>query len=59
MDFKKNQNFIQNPLLLAYGFTENHLFGAKTDRHSVFLGCDPHIADWLYVTVTYMSFYLF
>jgi hypothetical protein len=45
--------------MLVYGFTENHQFTIKTDRNSVFLGRDPHIADRLYIMVSYMSFYGF
>jgi hypothetical protein len=41
MGFKKTQIFAQNLYGLAYGFGENRQFGAKTDRNSVFLGCDP------------------
>jgi hypothetical protein len=44
---------------LAYDFTENHQFGVKTDRNSIFLGRDRHILDRLYITVPYMSFYGF
>jgi hypothetical protein len=42
--------------VLAYGFTENHQFAAKTDRNSVFHGCDPRIMDRLHVMVTDISF---
>jgi hypothetical protein len=59
MSFEKNQIFAQNPLVLAYSFTENHQLGAKIDRNSVFLCRDPHITDRLYITVSYMSFYGF
>jgi hypothetical protein len=34
-------------------------FWRKTDRNSLFLSCDPHIVDRLYITVPYMSFYGF
>jgi hypothetical protein len=27
--------------VLAYGFTENLQFGAKTNQDSICLGCDP------------------
>jgi hypothetical protein len=47
--FSKNQNFSQNPYVLAYGFTENHQFKAKIDRNCVFLSRDPHILDQLYL----------
>jgi hypothetical protein len=43
--------------VLAYDFTENQQFVTKTDRNNVFLGRDPHIADRLYRTVPYMSFF--
>jgi hypothetical protein len=56
MGLEKTQIFVPNPLGLAYGFSENGQFGAKTDRNSVFLGCDPQITDRLYITVPYMSF---
>jgi hypothetical protein len=39
--FKNSQFFTQNLLVLAYSFTENSQFGAKTDRISVFLGRGP------------------
>jgi hypothetical protein len=42
--------------VLAYGFSENCQFGAKTDRNSVFLGPDPRIANWLSITVPYFNF---
>jgi hypothetical protein len=45
--------------VLAHGFTENRQFGAKTNWSSVFLGCDPHIGDRLYISAPYMSFYGF
>jgi hypothetical protein len=41
---------------LAYGFSENRQFAAKTDRNSIFLSRDPHISDRLYIMVLYMSF---
>jgi hypothetical protein len=41
---------------LAYGFSENQQFAAKTDRNSIFLSRDPHISDRLYIMVLYMSF---
>jgi hypothetical protein len=56
MGLKKTQIFAQNPLGLAYGFSENGQFGAKTDRNLVFLGCDAQITNRLYITVPYMSF---
>jgi hypothetical protein len=45
--------------VVAYGFTENRQFGAKTDRNSIFLGRDPHMVDRLSKTVPYMNFYGF
>jgi hypothetical protein len=45
--------------MLGYGFTENRWFRAKSDRDSVFLGLEPHIVDRLYITVMYISFYMF
>jgi hypothetical protein len=59
MGLKKIQFSPQNSQVLAYGFTENHQFMAKTDRNSVFLGRDPHILDRLYIMISYMSFYGF
>jgi hypothetical protein len=54
--FKKNQILAQNPWVLACGFPENHQFAAKTNRNSIFLGRDPHISNWVYIMVPYMSF---
>jgi hypothetical protein len=45
--------------VLAYGFTENYQFGAKTDRNSVFPGRGPRIANRLPKTVPYFIFYGF
>jgi hypothetical protein len=45
--------------VLAYGFTVNRQFVAKTDRKFVFLGRDAHILDLLYITVPHMCFYEF
>jgi hypothetical protein len=59
MGFQKTQIFAPNPYLLSYDFTKNQQFWTKTDQNSVFLGCDSHIADQLYKTVPYMSFYRF
>jgi hypothetical protein len=59
MGFQKIKIFAQNPNVLAYGFSENHQLGAKSNRNSVFLGRDPHIVDRLYIMVLYMSFYEF
>jgi hypothetical protein len=59
IDFQKNQIFAQNPMILAYGFTENSQFTAKTDRNFIFLGRDPHITNLQYLMVQYMSFYGF
>ena len=41
MGFEKFRIFAQNPKVLAYGFTENCQFGAKTDQNSVFPGRAP------------------
>jgi hypothetical protein len=59
MGFEKFHIFTRNPKVLAYGFTENCQFGAKTDRNSVFLGRDPRIANRLSITVPYFNFYGF
>jgi hypothetical protein len=45
--------------MFSYDFTANHLFGAKVDWNSVFLGRDPYIMDRLYITIPYISFYGF
>jgi hypothetical protein len=37
--------FAHNPYVLAYGFTENRQFVAKTIQNSVFIYRDPHILD--------------
>jgi hypothetical protein len=44
---------------VAYGFTENCQFGAKTDRNSVSPRRDPRIANRLSITVLYFNFYGF
>jgi hypothetical protein len=59
MGFKKIQIFAQNMYVLAYGFTENRQFVAKTDQNSIFLYPNPHILDRLYIMVMYISFYGF
>jgi hypothetical protein len=59
MGFQKTQIFSQNPNMLAYNFTKTRQFWTKAGQNFVFLGCDPHIVDWLYKTVPYMIFYLF
>ena len=59
MGFEKFRIFAQNPKVLAYGFTENCQFGAKTDRNSVFPGRDPRNANWLSITVPHFNFYRF
>jgi hypothetical protein len=57
--FKKFHIFARNTWVLAYGFTENCQFGAKTDWNSIFLGRDPHIANHLSIKVPYLNFYRF
>jgi hypothetical protein len=59
MGFEKFNIFARNPKVLAYGFTENCQFGAKTDRNSVFLAQDPLIVNRLSVMVPYFNFYGF
>jgi hypothetical protein len=44
---------------LAYDFTENRKFGAKTNWNSIFLGQDPCSAKRLSITVPYLNFYGF
>jgi hypothetical protein len=57
--FEKFHIFAQNPKVLAYGFTENGQFEAKTDQNSIFLGHDPRIANRLSIKVSYFNFYGF
>jgi hypothetical protein len=57
--FWRVSHFSQNPKVLAYGFTENGQFGAKTDQNSIFLGRDPRIANRLSIKVSYFNFYGF
>jgi hypothetical protein len=45
--------------VLAYGFSKNCQFGAKTDRNSVFLGRDRRITNRLSIMVPYFNFYGF
>jgi hypothetical protein len=59
MGFEKCHIFARNPKVLAYGFSENYQFGAKTDRNSIFLGHDPRIVNWLSIAVPYFNFYGF
>jgi hypothetical protein len=59
MGFQNFQIFATNLYVLAYRFSENRQFMAKTVQNSVFLGRDPHITDGLYITVPYMCFYGF
>jgi hypothetical protein len=40
-------------------FYQNSQFAAKMDQNSVFQWRDPHILDWKYQIVPYMSFYVF
>jgi hypothetical protein len=57
--FLKNSNFHSKYVGVSINYTENRQFRAKTNRNSVFLGCDSHIIDWLYITIPYMNFYRF
>jgi hypothetical protein len=41
MGFENFHIFARNPWVLAYDFTENCMFVAKTDRNSIFLDRDP------------------
>jgi hypothetical protein len=59
MGFEKFHIIPRNPKVLAYGFTENCQFGAKTDRNSVFLCRDTRIVNQLSITVPYFNFYGF
>jgi hypothetical protein len=58
-DFEKFHIFARNPNVLAYSFTENCQFGAKSDQDSVFLSYDPRIANLLSITVPYFNFHGF
>jgi hypothetical protein len=57
--FWKISHFCSKSKGVAYGFTDNCEFGAKTDRNSVFLSRDPYIANRLSITVPYFNFYGF
>jgi hypothetical protein len=54
--FKIFQIFVQNPLVLAYGFTINRQFAEKTKQKSIFLDRDPHIPDRLHILVLAYGF---
>ena len=47
MGFEKFHIFPRNPKVLAYSFTENCQFGAKTDQNAVFLCRDPRISIFM------------
>jgi hypothetical protein len=57
--FWRISHFSRNPKVLAYGFTKNGQFGAKTDQNSLFLGRNPRIANRLSIKVSYFNFYGF
>jgi hypothetical protein len=57
--FSKFSILYSKSKVVAYGFSENHQFGTKTEWNSVFHGHDPHIADQLYISVSYMNLYGF
>jgi hypothetical protein len=57
MGFKKVQILTQNSKWLAFGFTEKHLFTAKTDWNSVFLDLKAQILYRLHIMFWYISFY--
>jgi hypothetical protein len=57
--FLKKLNFRSKSIDVSLRFTKNRQFWAKTEQNSVFLGHDTHIADKLYITVSYMIFYGF
>jgi hypothetical protein len=59
MGFENIHIFTRNPKVLAYCFTENCQFGAKSDRNSVFLGHDPRITNRLSITVPHFNTYGF
>jgi hypothetical protein len=59
MGFENFHIFARNPWVLAYGFTKNWQFRAKTDQNTVFLGHDSSIASQLSITVPYFNFYGF
>jgi hypothetical protein len=51
--------FARNPNVLAYSFTENCQFGAKSDQNSIFLIHDPRIANLLSIADPYFNFHRF
>jgi hypothetical protein len=55
----KKLKFLLKSIGLSLGFSEHRQFGAKTDTDSLFLVRNPHIADRIYITVSYLSFYRF
>jgi hypothetical protein len=46
----------QNPNVLYFDFTQKCEFVTKTNRNSIFLGCEADILDWLYTIVLYKNF---
>jgi hypothetical protein len=59
MGFKKNQISSQNTKVLAFVFIKKHQIVAKTDRNSVFLGCEAHIPYRVHIMVMFIHFYGF
>jgi hypothetical protein len=57
--FWKISHFCSKYKGVAYGFTENCQFRAKTDRNTVFLGRDPRIVNPLSIKVMFFNFYWF
>jgi hypothetical protein len=57
--FSKLRNYRSKSIVVSLGFTVNRQLPTKTDRNSIFHSRDPHILDWLYIMVPYMSFFGF
>jgi hypothetical protein len=57
--FRKFQILAQNSTVLAFGFTEKCQFVIKIDRNYVFISCEAHIPDRLYIMVRHLKFYGF
>jgi hypothetical protein len=55
--FETKSNVAQNTKVLAFLFTEEHQFAAKTNWNSVFLGREANIPDPLHIIVLYINFY--
>jgi hypothetical protein len=56
---KKIKISLINSIGVTLQFYQKSSVCGKTDRNSIFDGCDPHIRDCLYLMAAYMSFYWF